>query len=1140
MATRPADPTDDVKVTPKEDLENISVDSSQLPRGASKGPLSKLIPVFIDVETFMSEDVSLDGMTLRQYLAATHLTAIAVAVGIVDPVQVFYTEKNPGPPGAAMVNEDLKKVLQYLALNPEYVFVAHNAAFDMRVLRFLLGVPHPINVWCSMEGAMGAWPECPGGFGLSNLAKRLRLPENRRKLEIDLKRLQKLMDKCPLAAAKADEMVVSQMKAILKIGGIPWPADDVITKDLCNIVLAIYNQRDVEAMREVFLMQAARISPEDQRVALRTHHQRRHHFMVDSEKLSEFVEKMDQNAAYAEKEVEAMVGTGDLRAVFNRENDNGILTSIRYARLKKLVNEKLASEQFESTSLKKLSPLQLARNPKVFELLTQTTRAGKMMSHKRRAKVFAGISEVDTELGYCLLEGTPVLTQRGWVAIEALQDFDMLWDGVEWVRHDGVIDNGVRECILVGGIWMTPDHKVLTDEGMTPACQLHEPTYRLSARLGETGLRLELPIGSTEKLESGWSLSNASVVSETACSSKISSAPGFRVAGVAGQIPATTVLMQTSSRMTSCGDTGVTGGSALSNAALTRELPSTTAMVGEGSVTAGKTSVNSSLGSRLLTAGTESSKPGPPSTGKTMTATTNRATSGSQTSEPTNRTSADQSSSILRSALVQGDTLRTSSDSLHTVPPSLSGSWPDAPLRTFLPETNTRGYRDVIQGNVYDVRNAGPRFRFQVGGLIVSNCRAHTGRFSSPSVGRGLNLHNVPKHDKAIAEPVRKLFRVPPGFCLVRGDLANVEFRLEVYLTGATNGIKMFDPLKGGNIFTDPYSASWKTMTGASITKKDPTRQVAKASVLGLGYVMAPPGFAKVLLTVLADKKSGVTEAVLNDIIIKNQWHMPTGDRVKKIMLMLGCSQTVAVSSYYIHKLFNEAYPEFRRTAYWLVKVIEVVAASGTDRDQARRQIDEMYKTTDAPNRDLIGLEIDDDPLTLYPSVRACCGHWPRTVCWREPHMRKTDFAGADDQKKLTIRKATGEFKMFTPQLAIENITQAAARNALCMGVENLDNLGFRDIIHVHDEIMILCKRERNAVLAARDALITCFGPKHTMPYAWSMLVKPDEITLTESLYEDENDVAVTIKNKEGLEVPGPDRWGRIERNEPGCLLNLP
>ena len=419
-------------------------------------------------------------------------------------------------------------------------------------------------------------------------------------------------------------------------------------------------------------------------------------------------------------------------------------------------------------------------------------------------------------------------------------------------------------------------------------------------------------------------------------------------------------------------------------------------------------------------------------------------------------------------------------------------------------------------------------------------CRAHTGRFSSPSTGRGLNLHNVPKHDKAIAEPVRKLFKVPPGMCLVRGDLANVEYRIEGYLTGCQSVINMFDPAKGGNIYTDPYSAGWKTMTSMSITKKDPVRQVAKSATLGLGFCMSAPGYAKVLLTVLADKKSGVTEAILRDIIIKNSWKMPDNDRVHKIESMLGCSRIVSLSAFHIHKLFNAVHPEFRSTAYWLVRLIERAASAGCDRSIAKRAIDEMYLANDAPDRNLINLEVDDDPLSFYCSVRASCGPWPRTVCWREPHLRKTDFAGSDTDKKLTIRKATGEFKIFTPQLAIENITQAAARNALCMGVASLDHMGFKDVIHVHDEVMILCKRERNAVLAARDALLTCFGPKHTMPYAWAILVKPEEITLTESLYEDENDVARFVKNAEGIEVPGPDRWGKIERNEPGCLIGLP
>jgi len=1101
-----ADPADEVEVTPVEDPENFSdsIDPSKLPRGAHEGPLAKLIPVFVDVETWMSDTVSLDSMTLRQYLSASYLTALAVAVGTTDAVQVFYTDKNPGPPGSAKVTEELRQVLIYLAKNPDYVFVAHNASFDMRVLRFHLGVPHPVNVWCSMEGAMGAWPELPKGFGLANLSKRLRLPENRRKLELDLLRLQKLMDKCPLAAAKADELIVSQMKAILKVGGIPWPADDVITKDLCLIVLAIYNQRDVEAMRDIYMLQAARIPALEQGVALRTHHQRRHHFMVDSAKLDEFVVKMDENAGYAEKEVEAMVGTEDLRAVFNRENDNGTLTSIRYARLKKLVNDKLAEEQFESTSLKKLSPLQLARNPKVFELLTQTTRAGKMMSHKRRAKVFAGVTEVDTELGYarahtmrfsspstgkglnlhnCVSGSSWILTSRGFVPILHLKKGDLLWDGTEFVAFAEITYEGERTTGKVGLAEVTPEHPVWDGSQMIPAGEL---TPCQSARVVAAGF--------SSTLQALQMMPCAAAVSD-AVSKLIAwfNTSRNRLAAEVVLIDAELASMISGSPMSSFASCGL-GTTTCATASMpvdTRTiLLSSVADMGRVCVEHGAetSEPSSSTVSRFLAGMTELSK----WIEKTICEGMNRVTSGLLAAESMSATDA-----LLSGLQTEKPLLTIAGDSVSSTPQGTV----------------------VSSSAVFDIRGVGPRARFWCNGTVSMNC---------------------PKHDKAIAEPVRKLFRVPPGFCLVRGDLANVEFRIEGYLTGATNVFKMFEPLKGGNPFTDPYSSTWKNMTSMVISKKDPVRQVAKSATLGLGFCMSPPGYAKVLLNVLADKKSGVTEVILHDIIIKNQWDMPRGDRVAKIMTMLGCSQTVALSAYYIHKLFNDAYPEFRRTAYWLVKVVEEVAASGTDHDQARRRIDEMYKTTDAPNRDLIGLEIDDDPLPLYPSVRACCGPWPRTVCWREPHMRKTDFAGADDQKKLTIRKATGEFKIFTPQLAIENITQAAARNALCMGVAHLEGLGFKDVIHVHDEIMILCRREREQVLAARDALLTCFGPKHTMPYAWSILVKPEEVTLTESLFEDENDVAVTIKNKEGQEVPGPDRWGRILRNEPGCLLNLP
>ena len=65
----------------------------------------------------------------------------------------------------------------------------------------------------------------------------------------------------------------------------------------------------------------------------------------------------------------------------------------------------------------------------------------------------------------CLSEGTLVITDKGLVPIECVDIGMRVWDGVEWVNHDGVICQGDREVINVNGIYMTPDHKILTAKG---------------------------------------------------------------------------------------------------------------------------------------------------------------------------------------------------------------------------------------------------------------------------------------------------------------------------------------------------------------------------------------------------------------------------------------------------------------------------------------------------------------------------------------------------------------------------------------------------------------------------------------------------------------------------------------------------
>ena len=69
----------------------------------------------------------------------------------------------------------------------------------------------------------------------------------------------------------------------------------------------------------------------------------------------------------------------------------------------------------------------------------------------------------------CIAQRTQVLTSRGWLPIEDVQLSDKLWDGENWVQHQGLIDKGIQETISVDGVHMTPDHKILTKEGWQSA-----------------------------------------------------------------------------------------------------------------------------------------------------------------------------------------------------------------------------------------------------------------------------------------------------------------------------------------------------------------------------------------------------------------------------------------------------------------------------------------------------------------------------------------------------------------------------------------------------------------------------------------------------------------------------------------------
>lgn len=83
----------------------------------------------------------------------------------------------------------------------------------------------------------------------------------------------------------------------------------------------------------------------------------------------------------------------------------------------------------------------------------------------------------------CLSGDTFVLTNHGWKKLIDVSTVDLLWDGIEWVNHEGIIGKGYQETIAIDGIRATPDHLFLTKEGWKNASSCAE--YR--------GYEVELP-----------------------------------------------------------------------------------------------------------------------------------------------------------------------------------------------------------------------------------------------------------------------------------------------------------------------------------------------------------------------------------------------------------------------------------------------------------------------------------------------------------------------------------------------------------------------------------------------------------------------------------------------------------------------
>jgi len=290
----------------------------------------------------------------------------------------------------------------------------------------------------------------------------------------------------------------------------------------------------------------------------------------------------------------------------------------------------------------------------------------------------------------CLGPDTIVLTNHGLKSIIEVRVTDLLWDGESWVRHEGLVDQGVRTTLTHRGLSATPDHEILTEHGWLEWQEVLTSHSLFQSALGSASL--PSCDGSTTSPKTGSHGATAPSASARAGQSLWSMPAASRQAALrdatralrSRQVPNATGSIGMLCRMTSIAHACSTVLRQQFRAVVTRAMRpiSTMAFGASQSILAGFQTALSSCGmSELYLAGT------------------------------------GQSLSLTASKTTGGTALAT------------SGSLPRPSTRQTNDELKTLNSASVISKQItptYDLANAGPNHRFTVmsddGPVVVHNC----------------------------------------------------------------------------------------------------------------------------------------------------------------------------------------------------------------------------------------------------------------------------------------------------------------------------------------------------------------------------------------------------------------------------------
>jgi DNA polymerase I-like protein with 3'-5' exonuclease and polymerase domains len=104
----------------------------------------------------------------------------------------------------------------------------------------------------------------------------------------------------------------------------------------------------------------------------------------------------------------------------------------------------------------------------------------------------------------CIAEGELVLTNHGLVPIEKITVDHLVWDGVEWVQHDGLVYQGIKEVITYDGLTATTDHEVWVGQDRTLPFGVAASGLERLVRTGMGECPVRVLDGCVEKHPTSW------------------------------------------------------------------------------------------------------------------------------------------------------------------------------------------------------------------------------------------------------------------------------------------------------------------------------------------------------------------------------------------------------------------------------------------------------------------------------------------------------------------------------------------------------------------------------------------------------------------------------------------------------------